>query len=41
MTIDYSSPGKVKIGMTDSFDSMLAELPVDMTGDKSAMHTGS
>jgi hypothetical protein len=33
MTIDYSTPGKVKIGMVDYIDKMLAELPEDMSGE--------
>jgi hypothetical protein len=30
MTLDYSEPGKVKIGMMDYIDTMLEELPPDM-----------
>ena len=33
MIIDYSTPGKVKIGMVDYIDNMLAELPEDMSGE--------
>jgi len=32
MTLDYSTPGKVRISMTDYITSMLDELPDDMDG---------
>ena len=33
MTINYISPGKVKISMINYIDNMLAELPDDMSGE--------
>jgi hypothetical protein len=33
MTIDYSTPGKVKITMVDYITNMLSELPSDMDGE--------
>jgi hypothetical protein len=32
MTIDYTTPGKVKIIMVDYIENMLNELPTDMDG---------
>ena len=33
MTLDYATPGKVKIIMTDYVEKMLADLPADMRGE--------